>query len=244
MAVRTDPVTEASPPDLVKPTAEQVPPLENGDHLTRPEFEQRYEAMPGLKKAELIEGVVYVPSPVSPKHGSPHFNLICWLSHYFLATPGLMGCDNTSLRLDLDNEPQPDIFLQILPSHGGQAKLDEDGCVAGAPELVAEIAASSASYDLHDKLAVYRRNGVREYIVWRVRDEAVDWFVLREGKYEPLPVDEAGILKSEVFPGLWLDPAALLRGEMLTVIQALQQGLASPQHAEFVARLQEAAAGG
>jgi Uma2 family endonuclease len=242
MATTADDVTPAAPP-RAKSAHPDIPPLENGDRLARPEFERRYEAMPELKKAELIEGVVYVPSPVSPKHGSPHFTLIGWLSHYSMTTPGLMGCDNTSLRLDLDNEPQPDVFLLILPTHGGQAGMDEDGYVAGAPELVGEIAASSASYDLPQKLEVYRRSGAREYVVWRVLDQAVDWFILREGRYEPMPRDNAGIYRSEVFPGLWLDSEALLRGDLLGVIQILQQGIASPEHAEFVTRLQAATAG-
>ena len=220
------------------PPASPIPPLENGDRLTRPEFERRYEAMPGLKKAELIEGVVYVPSPVShTNHGGPHFDVIGWLGLYRMSTPGVEGGDNSSLRLDLDNMPQPDAFLMILASHGGQARIDADGYVAGAPELIAEVAASSVSYDLHDKLDAYRRNGVREYVVWRVLDQAIDWFILREGRYEPLLLDAAGLYKSEAFSGLWLDPAALLRGDLAAVAQVQQQGLASPEHAAFVARL-------
>jgi Uma2 family endonuclease len=232
-------VTDAS----VLPAAatENIPPLENGDRLTRAEFERRYDAMPNLKKAELIQGVVYVPSPVSfEKHGGLHFDLITWLGQYRLATPGVRGGDNTSLRLNIDSMPQPDAFLLILPSHGGQARVDEDDYVAGGPELVAEVAASSVSYDLHDKLDVYRDNGVREYIAWRVLDQAIDWFILRGDRYEPLPLDADGLYKSEVLPGLWLDPAALVRGDLVSAVQALQQGLASPEHAAFVARLQQA----
>jgi Uma2 family endonuclease len=243
MAVTTNPVTEASPLDVVKSTAEQMAPLENGDRLTRPEFEQRYEAMPGLKKAELIEGVVYVPSPVNfDRHGGPHFDLISWLGQYRMATPGVRGGDNSSLRLDLDNEPQPDVFLMVLPGHGGQAQIDSDGYISGVPELVVEVASSSVSYDLHDKLDVYRRHGAREYLVWRVLDQAVDWFALRDGRYELLSRDEASITRSEVFPGLWLDVEDLLPGDLAAVFQVLQQGLASPEHAEFVDRLRQAAA--
>jgi Uma2 family endonuclease len=197
--------------------------------------------MPHLKKAELIEGVVYVPSPVwFRKHARPHLLLAGWLVQYEAATPGVEGGDNASLRMDPDNMPQPDALLMIVPTHGGQAQVDEDDYVAGAPELVAEIAASSAQYDLNEKLQVYCRNRAREYLVWRVLDQAIDWFALREDRYEPLLVDEAGLYKSEVFPGLWLDLAALLRGDLASVLQALQQGLASPEHAAFVARLQEA----
>src|SRR5436309_8264079 len=145
------------------------PPLENGDRLTRAEFERRYDAMPELKKAELIEGVVYMGSPVSHGgHRNPHFRHIGWLDRYATATPGVDGGDNSSLRLDLDNMPQPDAFLYILPERGGQARIADDGYLAGAPELIAEVASSSVSYDLHQKLHAYRRNGVREYLVWRV----------------------------------------------------------------------------
>jgi Uma2 family endonuclease len=220
-----------------------VPALENGDRLTRAEFERRYEAMPHLKKAELIEGVVYVPSPVRHRqHGSPHAQLIGWLFQYAANTPGVEVGDNSSVRLDLDNEPQPDALLLIDPARGGQVRISADGIIEGAPELVAEVASSSVSYDLHAKLHVYRRNGVREYIVWRVLDQEIDWFVLRDGQYERMPVDAQGLLRSGVFPGLWLDPAALIRGDLATVLTIVQQGLASPEHAAFVTRLHPPAA--
>lgn len=220
----------------------RIPPLENGDRLTRPEFERRYSAMPHVKKAELIEGVVYMPSPVSNEHAQPHFDVIGWLAYYRAATPGVSGGDNGTLRLDLDNEPQPDAFLRILAEHGGQARVDEDGYVSGAPELVAEVSRSSVSIDLHAKLNAYRRNGVREYLVWRVLDQAIDWFVLREGRYEPLAVAADGLYRSEVLPGLWLEPVALLRGDLRAVFQTVQRGIDSTEHAAFVSRLQEAAA--
>ena len=215
-----------------------VPTLENGDRLTRAEFERRYEAMPNLKKAELIEGEVYVGSPVRHRqHSKPHGQLMTWLGTYTASTPGTDLGDNGSIRLDLDNEPQPDVFLMIEHERGGQARIDEDDYVEGAPELVAEIAASSVSYDLGKKLHVYRRNGVREYVVWRVQDRAIDWFVLREGRFDPLAPAEDGLIRSTVFPGLWLDPAALLRGDLATVLAVVQQGLTSPEHADFVVRL-------
>jgi Uma2 family endonuclease len=215
-----------------------VPPLENGDRLTRDEFERRYEAMPHLKKAELIEGVVYVPSPVRYRHhGAPHAHLISWLGQYAAGTPGVEVSDNSTVRLDLDNEPQPDALLLIDPAWGGQTRFSTDDYIEGSPELVAEVASSSVSYDLHAKLHVYRRNGVREYIVWRVLEQAIDWFVLHAGQYERLPVDANGWLRSAVFPGLWLDPAALVRGDLATVLIIVQQGLGSPEHATFVAHL-------
>ena len=222
-------------------TSTLLPPLENGDRLTRAEFERRYEAMPRVKKAELVEGIVYVPSPVRyTQHGRPNADIDVWLGNYRVATPGVMAVGNTTVRLDFDNEPQPDVLLRL--EHGGRSEIGPDGYVEGPPELVVEVAASSASYDLHDKLRAYRRNGVQEYVVWRVLDAAVDWLILREGSYEKLEPDEAGILRSAVFPGLWLNVTALLTGDMTAVLSTLQQGLASPEHAAFVARLRESAA--
>lgn len=224
---------------MAAPRIPPPPPLEPGDHLTREEFERRYEAMPGLKKAELIEGVVYMPSPVRlDQHGSPHAHLIGWLVVYLANTPGVRVGDNSTLRLDLGNEPQPDALMLIEPACGGQVALGADGYVEGGPELVAEVAASSVAIDLHTKLRVYRRNRVQEYLVWRVLDRAVDWFVLRQGEYDRLPLSPAGFYQSEVFPGLWLDPEALVRSDVGTVLRVLQQGIASPEHAAFVARLQ------
>jgi Uma2 family endonuclease len=219
----------------------RIPELCAGDRLTRAEFERRYSTMPNLKKAELIEGVVYMPSPVTHKsHGFPHIVLTTWMGVYMYATPGTDAGDNSTIRLDWDNEPQPDAMLRILPQCGGRSR-DDDQYVAGPPELIAEIAASSASYDLHDKLQAYQRNGVCEYLVWRVWDSAIDWFALREGRFERLPLTDAGHYHSEVFPGLWLDPAAMMRGDFAQVTAVLQQGLASPEHAAFVAQLQAAA---
>ncbi len=217
----------------------RIPPLQNGDRLTRAEFERRYDTTPNLKKAELIEGVVYMPPPVSfNEHGGPHFDLIGWLGMYRMATSGVVGGDNASFRLDLDNMPQPDAFLLILPEYGGQARLSPDGYVVGAPELVFEVAASNVSYDMNVKKNVYRRSSVREYGVWRVQDQAVDWFALRDGEYDPLVLDAAGCYESEVFPSLRLDVAALIRGDMARVAQVQQAGLARPEHTGFTAQLQ------
>jgi Uma2 family endonuclease len=221
-----------------------VPPLENGDRLTRAEFERRYEAMPDVK-AELIEGVVYMAAAARLKrHGGPQSDLIAWLRTYSAATPGVDTADNTNDRLDLDNEPQPDGVLYIEPEYGGQATISDDDYFEGAPELIGEIAASSASYDLGPKLNAYRRNGVREYIVWRVLENDIDWFILREGRYQRQPLGAGGIYRSEVFSGLWLDKAAMLRRDFTQVSQVLRHGLASAEHQEFVARLAKAKATG
>ena len=233
-------MTQLHTPDVLPPNPPRIPPLQNGDRLTRDEFEHRYYAMPHVNKAQLIEGVVYMPSPVThTHHGNPHFNLIGWLSGFAMYTPGVEGGDNGSLRLDLDNEPQPDAYLIIRPDHGGQVRI-EDGYIVGAPEFVAEVAATSANIDLHAKLTAYQRNGVREYVVWRVFDRALDWFVLREGQFARLPLGPDGLYRSEALPGLRLDPAALINGNLLALHQLAQQAVATPEHTAFVARLQQA----
>lgn len=219
----------------------QIPPLQNGDNLTRDEFERRYDAATGLK-AELIEGVVYMAPPGSIEgHCFPHADILGPMYVYRASTPGVRVGDNGSIRMDLDNMPQPDAFMVILPSHGGKAKTDREDYLVGSPELISEIAATSASYDLHKKLAVYRRNGVREYIVWRTFDRALDYFILRGSEYIRHASDEQGRFKSEVFPGLWLDAKKLIDGDAAAVLKFVQEGIASPQHAEFAAKLQAAA---
>jgi Uma2 family endonuclease len=160
-----------------------------------------------------------------------------WLVVYEASTPNVVAADNTSARLDLDNEPQPDGMLLIDPSFGGQAIHTEDDYVEKALEWVGEVSSSSVSIDLHTKKTVYRRNGVREYVVWRVLDKQIDWFVLRDADYVPLAPDADGILKSDVFPGLWLDAAAMIDGDMKRVLAVLEKGLASPEHAAFVRRV-------
>jgi Uma2 family endonuclease len=230
---------------LVARVAEdEPPPLENGDRLTRQEFERRYAAMPWLKKAELIEGVVYMGSPVRQKsHGRPHGMIIGWLAAYAAATPGVDLGDNATIRLDVDNEPQPDALLRIEPEAGGGSRIGEDDYIEGPPELVFEIAASSASYDVHDKLNIYRRNQVQEYAVWRVYDRRVDWWELHEGEYLPLEPDQEGVVRSKIFPGLCLAVPALLEGKLAEVLATLQKELESDAHAALVARLAEKGSG-
>jgi Uma2 family endonuclease len=223
--------------DLIDRSTQTLP-LESGDKLSREEFERRYMAMPEVKKAELIEGTVYMASPLRiDSHGNPHGRIVIWLGTYEVATPGTLLGDNSTVRLDLDNEPQPDVLLMIV--NGGQSEVSKDGYVEGAPELVIEVAASSASIDMHDKLIAYQRNRVQEYLVWRVYEKAFDWFHLVDGKYEQMPANAEGIICSEVFPGLWLAKDALLRNDFAKVLEVLQQGLASPEHQAFVAGLAE-----
>ncbi len=208
----------------------KILPLENGDRLSRCEFERRYQAMPKTKKAELIEGKVYMASPVRIIHGQPHAYIMGWLAVYHAATPGTQLADNTTVRLDLDNEPQPDALLRI---ETGQSVVDADNYIQGAPELIVEIAASSASYDLQEKLQVYRRNGVQEYIVWQVSEQIIDWFRLRDGKYLKLQ-SAKNIIKSEVFPGLWLATDSILQGDLAQVLEIVQAGLTTTEHQNFI----------
>jgi Uma2 family endonuclease len=214
----------------------RIPPLENGDRLTRHEFERRYTSMPHIKKAELIEGIVYMASPVrSRSHGKPHGKLMTWLGVYEAATPGVDVNDNATVRLDADNEPQPDALLRI--ELNGNSRVSEDDYIEGAPELIAEVAGSSAANDLYDKKKVYRRSGVKEYIVWQTLENKLDWLRLQNDEYISLEADVNGVIKSQVYPGLWLDVAALLTGDMKRVLDVLQQGLTSPSHTSFLQKL-------
>lgn len=196
-----------------------IPCLDNGDRLSRAEFHRRYEAMPQLKKAELIEGVVYLGSPVRIEHGDGDLQLSAWLGLYASQAPGVRAGSNASVLFDDDNEFQPDICLRRVT--GGTSHI-EDGYIAGPPELVVEIAASSVSRDLHMKKEVYRRQGVQEYIVWRVLDEALDWFVLRDGEYVAMAPDARGVIESQVFPGLRLAVTKLLAGDFAGVLAEQQ----------------------
>ncbi|MEL7035968.1 MAG: Uma2 family endonuclease [Cyanobacteria bacterium J06592_8] len=215
-------------------------PLENGDCLTRDEFERRYRAMPQLKKAELIAGIVYMASPLRlTQHGQPHAQMMTWLGVYHAMTKGVLIGDNTTVRLDLENEPQPDAILMIDPQRGGQANISEDGYIEGAPELVVEVASSSASYDLHQKLQVYCQNGVLEYIVWLVYEQQIRWFRLEAGEYLPIEPNQQGVIESQVFPGLWLAVSSLIVGDLAEVLAVLQQGLASKEHQQFIDRLNQ-----
>jgi Uma2 family endonuclease len=214
-----------------------VPPLESGDRLTRAEFERRYKVTPETFKAELIEGVVYVASPVRLLHGVPHAALMTWLGVYQAATPGVSVADNTTTRLDLDNELQPDALLRI--ERGGSSSISDDGYIEGAPELVAEIATSSAAIDLGTKRNAYRRNRVQEYLVWQTFENHFSWFRLQAEEFVLIEPDADGLIRSTVFPGLWLAVDALLAGRMIEVLNSLQTGIADPAHAAFVQSLTE-----
>ncbi len=166
-------------------------------------------------------------------HGDPHAALQGLLFLYALRTPRVDVSDNTTVRLDVDNEPQPDTHLRIHQDAGGNAAISEDDYLDGAPELVAEVAASRASIDLHAKRNAYRRNGVQEYIVWRTLDASIDWWELVDGEYVSLPATEAGVIESRVFPGLWIAVPALLAGDLPAAAATLEEGLRSGQHRAF-----------
>lgn len=217
--------------NLIK-SAPSIPPLENGDRLNPCEFERRYQLMSNVKKAELIEGLVYMAAALRfRQHGKPHAHIIGWLAQYEAATPGIELADNATVRLDEKNVPQPDVLLRI--DKGGKSIISEDDYVEGAPELIVEIAASTVSIDLHDKLKAYERNQVQEYIVWRVYDNQIDWFCLNQGKYSQLIPNEDGVIKSKVYPGLWLNSPALLTGNLLKVLEVLEQGMNTQDYQDF-----------
>jgi len=222
-----------------KPAVEKhrLPPLENGDRLDQKTFHERYEAMPRDVHAELIGGIVFMASPQKRPHGRWEKMLTRWLDEYEEATPGTEAFMNSPNILGPESEPEPDGGLLILPENGGQTWGDEDDYIYGAAELNAEVSWASESIDLHAKKRDYEKAGVREYIVIALRQQHVYWFIRRRGKFRDLAPGADGVLRSEVFPGLWLDPDALLRRDRKLLLTVLRQGLASPEHAAFVAQL-------
>lgn len=230
----------AAPPNRTGKNPFVIPPLENGDHLTREEFHRRYEAMPENVKAELIEGIVYMASPVRVKnHGEPHSLIMSCFGVYFLSTKGVKLLDNTIFIINDNYEPQPDTVLRLDEEYGGKSWVNEDDYLEGSPELIVEIAGSTVSYDLHEKLEIYEQKGVQEYIVWRVLDEQIDWFDLENGKYQKLEPNKHGIIESKVFAGLRLNIKAMLDDDLRKVLNDLQKGLQSKKYKEFVGRLKK-----
>lgn len=224
-------------PNPEKPASTPIPRLENGDRLTRAEFERRYLAMPEKVKAELIEGRVYMASPVRiAHHAKPHSRIMGWLFYYCAATSAVDFADNSTVRLDHDNEPQPDAVLFVKEEFGGNSFISDDDYLEGSPELVVEIASSSASYDTNEKKRVYQRNGVREYIIWRVDDKEIDWFVWNDGEYLKLEPDADSIVESRFFGGLRLNVKAMLDDDLKTVLADLATGLASDSHTELLTK--------
>jgi hypothetical protein len=212
-----------------------VPPLNPGDKLTRAEFLRRWEAHPEIKNAELIGGIVYMSSPVSIEHGDKENDLGGWLCTYKAATPGT-ACGHNTTSFLLDDTPQPDLNLRILPEWGGASFVDGD-YIAGTPELLAEICRSSVAYDLHVKLDLYQTAKVPEYLAILLYEQEIRWHFLVDGQYQLLAPDAHGVLRSRIFPGLWLDGKALWAGDMQQVLATLHDGLRSEEHQAFVADL-------
>lgn len=207
--------------------------------MTREEFIRRWEALPEIKRAELIDGIVYMPSPVSGIHGSCDYLVHMWLGQYTLATPGCRGeTGSTWFMGPGQNAPQPDITLALMAEYGGKSRI-EGIYSSGVPELAVEICYSSTDYDLGPKLNLYQASGVPEYIAVLTLERKVIWLELVDGRYRPIEPDADGVLRSRIFPGLWLDPAALLAGDTARLAAVGQRGIASPEHAEFVRRLAE-----
>jgi Uma2 family endonuclease len=214
---------------------QETPPLVAGDVLSRAEFLRRWEAMPHVKKAELIRGIVYMPSPLSLEHGDTDNQVGAWLAIYAAFTPGCKGSSNATWLM-LGDAPQPDNSLRILPAYGGQSRV-QGRYAQGAPEFLAETCLSSTAYDLHQKLDLYQEAGVQEYLAVLLRERELRWHHRVGDTFQVVPAPPDGVYRSALFPGLWLDGPALLAEDMARVLATLQQGLNSPEHAAFVEQL-------
>ncbi len=237
---------------------EPIPELRDGDRLDTAEFLRRYEATPEGFRAELINGVVYVnrwievgpngeervmPAISGTDHGTPQLRINFWVGYYDVQTEGVEASAPTTIVLSAaDSVPEPDGLLRILPEAGGASASGKRGYYYGPPELILEVSNTTGKIDLGSKFDMYERNGVQEYLVWRTHHGIIDWFQLERGEYVPLAPDDDGILKSRVFPGLWLDPKALVAGDMARVLSVVQRGIASSEHAKFVEKLRKKAA--
>ncbi len=213
-----------------------LPPLVAGQNLRREEFHARYEAMPPKTRAELIGGVVFMPSPARDLHGTICLNSAAWLGLYKFRTPGVLASENATLFLGDLTEVQPDTWLRIAPERGGQTR-NVGHYVEGAPELIVEVSVSSRAIDLGPKLAEYERAGAREYVVFAINPDEVYWHARRGDRLVRVEPGPDGLYRSETFPGLWLDPAAILDDDGPALLAALDRGLATAEHAAFVARL-------
>lgn len=220
-------------------TVPELPPLRAGERLDQKTFHARYERMPEKVRAELIGGIVYMPSPLSADHGDPQLIVNGWIGVYQARTPGVVGSDNATVILGEFSEPQPDVSLRLLPEYGGLCRRNADGYLEGPPGLLAEISVTSESYDLQANRRDYETLGVGEYLVILVRQQRIVWLARRGESFVELSPGDDGIWRSALIPGLWLDAAALLRGDAARVLQVLDLGLASPEHAAFVARLRQ-----
>jgi len=223
-----------------EPRTKTLPPLIAGQRLDQPTFHERYEAMPPETRAELVGGVVYMPSPLRYEHGDTDKAVSYWQGHYMRFTRGVRSPNNATVKLDRAAEVQPDTQLRIPAELGGRSTIDAGGYISGPPELIVEIARSSRDFDLGEKKIDYERTGVQEYVVVELDPDQIHWFIRRDDRFVDLSPEPDGIYRSEVFPGLWLDPAALYSEDLDRLIEVLDQGLATPAHAAFLARLDKA----
>jgi hypothetical protein len=206
-----------------------------GDRLTLEEFLERWEQMPGLKFAELFDGVVYMPSPVSVEHGRRDGLMQLLLATYAARTAVCVNITNATWLMG-GSAPQPDIAVRLLPEFGGMT--DTSGFLAvGAPELVVEICRSSRSYDLGPKLALYQRAGVPEYLAVLIEDQRIEWRYLEGGSYRLMQPDENGVFKSRIYPGLWVDETAFWAGDSPRSLEVLEAGLLSTECRDFLKRV-------
>jgi Uma2 family endonuclease len=211
-----------------------TPTLETGDNLTRDEFLRIWAQLPDIRRAELVGGIVYMPSPQRIEHSTTGRHISGWLAMYEARTPGCRGGDNATSLIGEDC-PQPDGYLAILPECGGKSRGKK--YLEGAPELIDEISYSTASIDLHQKYDLYEKAGVQEYLVILLKKREVRWHRLVNGKYKRLRPDATGVIRSRVFPGLWLDSKALFTNDLAGVLTTLEEGLACAEHGRFVADL-------
>jgi hypothetical protein len=217
-----------------------LPPLVAGQRLDQPTFHERYEAMPPGTWAELVGGFVYMPSPLRNDHGDVDQSISYLLGHYKRYTRGVRCSKNATVKLDKAGETQPDNQLRIPAEFGGQSSIDDEGYIRGAPELIVEISRTSRAYDLGAKKNDYERAGVQEYVVVELDPNLVHWFIRRGSHFESILPGPDGVFRSEVFPGLWLDPHALFAEDLDRLIAVLDQGLATPEHAAFAAEMARA----
>ncbi len=222
------------------PTDTTAPPrtLVEGQRLDQPTFHALYEATPPGTRAELINGVVFMASPAGYEHGEAHVPVIVWLDYYAENTPGVQVVDNATTILGWKSEPQPDALLRIRPEYGGHTH-NEKGIIRGAPELIVEVSKATRYIDLGPKLTDYERAGVLEYVVRALDPDEVFWYEQDQGVLDQRPLPNDGIYRSMAFPGLWLDPLALLNNDRRRIRAVLDFGCATPEHAAFVARLAE-----
>jgi len=214
-----------------------VAPFEDGDVMDQPTFHKLYEAAPQHFRAELIGGVVHLPSPVGMRHGKPHSILGAWLAFYSAESIGTESFIDITAIIGGDSEPQPDVSLIISPEAGGQTKVSEDDYLTGSPELAVEISHTTTLVDLHAKKQMYEKYGVREYIVVETKRRAIHWFIRRDSKFVAIKPGADGLFKSRVFPGLWLEPGAVFEQSAKKLLSVLEAGLATPEHAKFTAKL-------